>query len=260
MEEKRKRVISVSYSVIFHDVTKTYRMKKGIGSKLKSLICSDHAFKGELHCALKDVSLKIPTGDVVGIIGKNGAGKSTFSHLLIGATSPTVGRVEVKGVVSLIAISSGLNPQLTGRENIELKGLMMGFSPKEIRRIEANVIEFAELGKFIDQPVKSYSSGMKSRLGFAISVNVNPDVLVVDEALSVGDQSFYEKCLSKFDEFKEQGKTIFFVSHSMSQIRRFCKSAIWLHQGELKQYGPVREVIQAYQQSLQDELESKEIK
>lgn len=240
----------MSYSVIFQDVTKSYRMKKGIGGKLKSLISPTSRHSGETHEALKNVSLKVPKGDVVGILGINGSGKSTFSHLLIGATSPTTGKIEVEGVVSLIAISSGLNGQLTGRENIELKGLMLGFSPKEIREIEEHVIQFADLGKFIDQPVKTYSSGMKSRLGFAISVHVNPDILVVDEALSVGDQTFYEKCLSKFDEFKAQGKTIFFVSHSMSQIRRFCESAIWLHQGELKAYGPVRDVIRDYQQFL----------
>lgn len=248
----------MSYSVVFNHVTKTYRMKKSVLEKLKTLLCSERSLRGEKHEALKDVSLKIPTGDVVGVIGKNGSGKSTFSNLLIGATAPTSGTIQTKGLVSLIAISSGLNNQLTGRENIELKGLMMGFSPKEIRKIEANVLEFAELGKFIDQPVKTYSSGMKSRLGFAISVNVNPDILVVDEALSVGDQSFYEKCLNKFDEFKAQGKTIFFVSHSMSQIQRFCTNAIWLHQGELRAYGPVREVIRSYQQYLKEEVNSED--
>lgn len=248
----------VNYSVIFQDVTKSYRMKKGIGSKLKSLMGSTTLPQGETHEALKNITLSVPKGDVVGILGVNGSGKSTFSHLLIGATSPTKGTIQVEGVVSLIAISSGLNGQLTGRENIELKGLMLGFSPKEIRDIEKQVIQFADLGKFIDQPVKTYSSGMKSRLGFAISVHVNPDILVVDEALSVGDQTFYEKCLSKFDEFKAQGKTIFFVSHSMSQIRRFCQSAIWLHQGELKEYGPVKDVIRHYQQFLErdDSLET----
>src|SRR5690606_13042830 len=148
--------------------------------------------------------------------------------------------------VSLISISSGLNGQLTGRENIELKCLMLGFSKKEIQELMPEIIDFAELGNFIDQPVKSYSSGMKSRLGFAISITIDPDILVIDEALSVGDKTFANKSLAKMEEFKEKGKTIFFISHSGHQVKQFCQKALWLEAGEIKAFGSAEEVIPLY--------------
>src|SRR5699024_497701 len=146
---------------------------------------------------------------------------------------------------------TGLKAELTGRDNIELKCLMLGFSKAEIRRLEPSIIEFSELGNFIDQPVKSYSSGMKSRLGFAISVNINPDILIIDEALSVGDKAFSEKSLNKMKEFKEDGKTMIFVSHSIGQMKRFCEKILWLEYGMVRDYGTVKEVIPKYEAFLQ---------
>lgn len=207
---------------------------------------------GEDFFALQNISFKAEPGDVIGIIGVNGAGKSTLSNLITGVTPPTSGKIDIRGKASLIAIASGLDGQLTGRENIELKCLMLGFSKLEIKEMTPQIIEFADIGNFIDQPVKKYSSGMKARLGFAISVNIDPDILVIDEVLSVGDQTFTDKCLDKMNEFKEAGKTIFFISHSMKQVKQFCEKALWLEAGEVKKYGQINEVLPEYQKFLKE--------
>nr|WP_042354030.1 teichoic acids export ABC transporter ATP-binding subunit TagH [Bacillus rubiinfantis] len=238
----------MSESVIVKNVYKRYKMHKKPSEKLLDLILPGGY--GEDFYALQDISFTAQQGDVIGLVGVNGSGKSTLSNIIAGVIPPSSGTVEAVGQTSIIAISSGLNNQLTGRENIELKCLMLGFKKKEIQAMEPEIIEFADIGKFIDQPVKKYSSGMKSRLGFAISVTVNPDILIIDEALSVGDQVFAQKSKNKMFEFKELGKTIFFVSHSMGQIKEFCEKAIWLEYGEIKQYGPVSEVIPEYQDFL----------
>ena len=240
----------MEHSVVFEKVTKQYKMQETTLDKIKYLFNIHSKKREKVHYALKDVSFTVEKGDVIGVIGKNGSGKSTLSNLIIGATSCTEGNVQVNGQASLIAISSGLNNNLTGLENIELKALMMGMSKQRIKEIKQEVIDFSELGKFINQPVKSYSSGMKSRLGFAISLNINPDILVVDEALSVGDETFYQKCIDKFDEFKAQGKTIFYVSHSLRQIENFCEKTMWINEGTLKSFGPTKEVIEEYKQYL----------
>ncbi|CAM3953338.1 teichoic acids export ABC transporter ATP-binding subunit TagH [Mesobacillus thioparans] len=238
----------MSQTVIVKDVYKKYKMHSKPSEKLLDVILPGGY--GEDFYALQDISFTAKRGDVIGLVGVNGSGKSTLSNIIAGVIPPTMGTIETIGQTSLIAISSGLNNQLTGRENIELKCLMLGFSKKEIKEMEPEIIDFADIGKFIDQPVKKYSSGMKSRLGFAISVTVNPDILVIDEALSVGDQAFAQKSKNKMFEFKEKGKTIFFVSHSMGQIKEFCEKAIWLEYGEIKQYGPVSEVIPEYEKFL----------
>jgi teichoic acid transport system ATP-binding protein len=234
-------------SVILENVTKRYKMYKSNSEKLMDILFGG---KGEDFFALRNVNFKAEQGDVIGIVGVNGSGKSTLSNIIAGIIPPTYGKVHVEGQASLIAVASGLNNDLTGRENIELKCLMLGFSKKEIKKLEPEIIEFAEIGKFIDQPVKSYSSGMKSRLGFAISVNIDPDVLIIDEALSVGDQTFADKCLDKMNEFKESGKTIFFISHSIGQVKKFCEKALWLEYGEVKDYGTIEEVIPKYEKFL----------
>ncbi|OFD88253.1 Teichoic acids export ATP-binding protein TagH [Bacillus mycoides] len=238
----------MSYKVKFEHVTKKYKMYSKPSDKLKDLFFRDN--NGDYHYALNNVSFEVPEGEIVGIVGLNGSGKSTLSNLIAGVTIPNKGKVTINGSASLIAISSGLNNQLTGIENIELKALMMGLTKDQIREITPKVIEFADIGKFMYQPVKTYSSGMKSRIGFAISVHINPDILVVDEALSVGDQTFTKKCLDKMNEFKEQGKTIFFISHSLSQIKNFCTKALWLHYGQFKEYGDVHEVVGHYEEFL----------
>ncbi|RFB39743.1 teichoic acids export ABC transporter ATP-binding subunit TagH [Bacillus sp. RC] len=240
----------MSYKVKFQQVTKKYKMYNKQIEKVKDLFWNRG--KGEYHYALNNISFTVDEGEIVGVIGLNGSGKSTLSNLIAGVTMPNEGTVDIKGSASLIAIGAGLNNKLTGLENIELKGLMMGLTKKQIQEITPKVIEFADIGKFINQPVKTYSSGMKSRLGFAISVNIDPDILVIDEALSVGDQTFTNKCLEKMNEFKENGKTIFFISHSLSQVKNFCTKALWIHYGHVKEYGDINEVADRYGQFLKE--------
>ena len=196
--------------------------------------------------ALKDISFEIPKGEVVGILGTNGSGKSTLSLILAGISEIDSGTMHINGEQSLVAINTGLNKQLTGLENINVKGALLGLSKRKIQNIIDGVIEFAELGDFLYQPVKKYSSGMKSRLGFSISLYLDPDIIIVDEALSVGDKGFAQKCIKKMNELKDQGKTIIFISHSLPQVRSFCHSAIWIEGGMLKEYGEVNEVCDLY--------------
>lgn len=235
-------------TVKFDRVTKKFKMYHKSSERFKDLVTWKET--GDYHYALKDVSFEVNEGEIVGVIGLNGAGKSTLSNLISGVTIPSQGHVSIKGQASLIAISSGLNPQLTGLENIELKGLMLGLTKEQIKKITPEVIDFAEIGNFMNQPVKTYSSGMKARLGFAISINIDPDILVIDEALSVGDSTFTNKCLNKINEFKKKGKTIFFISHSASQVKKFCDKALWLHYGQVKEYGEVNEVVGNYSEFL----------
>lgn len=233
-------------SIVFTNVTKKYKMYQKPYDKLWDLVLPNGY--GKDFYALQNISFTAEKGDIIGIVGVNGAGKSTLSNLISGVIPPTKGSIKINGDAALISIGAGLNNQLTGRENIELKCLMLGFSKEEIAELTPDIIEFAEIGDFIDQPVKSYSSGMKSRLGFAISVNIDPDILVIDEALSVGDKIFAQKCLDKMDSFKEKGKTIFFISHSIGQVKEFCQKALWLEAGQIKAYGTVEEIIPQYEQ------------
>lgn len=202
--------------------------------------------------ALKDISFEIEKGSVVGILGTNGSGKSTLSNILAGISLQNAGDVEIVGEQALIAIQAGLNTQLTGLENIRLKGTLLGLSKKKIDEITQGVIDFAELGEFLYQPVKKYSSGMKSRLGFSISICLDPDILIVDEALSVGDKGFAAKCLKKMNELKAQGKTIFFISHSISQVRSFCNKGLWIEAGQLREIGDIKTVADHYEEYVEE--------
>lgn len=237
-------------SVVVKNLTKRYKLYSSNKEKMMDIFLPKSY--GEPFYALRDVSFTAEKGDTIGFVGINGSGKSTLSNIIAGIVPETSGTVEIDGQASLIAVAAGLNNQLTGRENIELKCLMLGFSKEKIKALEPDIIEFAELGKFIDQPVKSYSSGMRSRLGFAISVHTDPDVLIIDEALSVGDKAFGEKCLEKMQEFKERGKTMFFVSHSIGQMKKFCEKAIWLEFGQVKMEGSIKDVIPAYEKFMDD--------
>lgn len=207
---------------------------------------------GKRFCALHDISFQLEKGHSLGLLGMNGSGKSTLANIIAGATSATSGSVETIGSISMSSISGGLNLYLTGMENITQRCLLLGLNHKQIKELSDGIVEFSELGSFINQPAKTYSSGMRSKLSFAISVNVDPDILVIDEALSVGDPTFTEKCLKKMRAFQESGKTIIFVSHAASQVRDFCDQALWLEGGKMRQFGECREVGRKYAEFIRE--------
>ena len=231
-------------AIIAERVTKEYRLFTNEGNKLLELIKNRN--KRVIMCALKDVSFSLNKGECLGLIGLNGSGKSTLANIIAGIVKPTRGRIQVNGEASCISVSVGLNPMLTGKENIEYKGLLLGFSPSEIKDMIPKIVEFADIGTYISQPVKYYSSGMAARLGFAISINVEPDVLVIDEGLSVGDQSFNDKCLDAMNAYRESGKTIIFVSHAIPTVRSFCTKVLWLEYGMVRMLDNSKEVCTAY--------------
>ncbi len=225
------------YAVELEHVSKIYKLKKKEGEPKGS----------ESFYALRDISLKIRKGDVVGILGTNGSGKSTLSLVLSGISDIDEGVMTVNGEQALISINTGLNNQLTGLENINVKGALLGFNKKKIQQMTEGVIEFAELGDFLYQPVKKYSSGMKSRLGFSISLALDPDIFIIDEALSVGDKGFAKKCLDRMMKLRnEKDKTILFISHSLPQVKGFCKTGLWIEGGKLMEMGPIDEVCDHY--------------
>ena len=206
----------------------------------------------ELH-ALKDVSFTIGQGETVGIIGTNGSGKSTILKIITGVVNPTSGTVDVNGRISaLLELGAGFNQEYTGIENIYLNGTMMGFSREEIDARMESILKFADIGDFVNQPVKTYSSGMFVRLAFALAINIDPEILIVDEALSVGDVFFQAKCYHKFEEFKKQGKTILFVSHDLGSIAKYCDRVILLNKGDLVAQGGPKEIVDLYKQLLVD--------
>lgn len=237
-----------NYAVVSENVSKAYRLYENPNDQIKDLILGKG--KAKKFYALKGVSFQVEEGDCIGMLGLNGSGKSTLADIIAGVSMPTEGTITLSGEASLIAIGSGLNAQLTGLENIELKGLMMGLTLDEIHELTPSIIEFADIGEFVKQSVKTYSSGMRARLGFAIAVNIHPDILVVDEALSVGDPTFTQKCLDKMNAFRECDKTIFFVSHGLGQIRSFCNKAMWLEYGVLKAIGDTEPVLKLYEEFL----------
>jgi len=197
--------------------------------------------------ALEDISFEVKKGETLGIIGPNGSGKSTILKLIAGVMSPTKGKITVKGKVSpLIELGAGFHPELTGTENIYLNGAILGLTRKEITKNYKSIVDFAELWDFIDQPIKHYSSGMYMRLAFAVAVHVNPEILIVDEILAVGDTDFQAKCFARMEEFKKQGVTIIFVSHSMDQITKFCTRVIYINHHHLIASGKPKEICSRY--------------
>ena len=219
---------------------------KDTRNKAKSLIGANEKSQKDFW-ALRNVSFEIHEGECVGVIGLNGAGKSTLSNIISGQIAQTTGQVEINGDVSIIAANAGMQNNLSGRENIRLKGLMVGMKNKEIKVKMQDIIDFSELGPFIDQPVKTYSSGMKAKLGFSIMVHQDPDIMIIDEGLSVGDKTFVDKSKKKMFEFRDQGKTILMVSHDMRTVKEWSDRVIWLNYGEVKAYGTPEEVIPEYE-------------
>lgn len=210
----------------------------------------------ELVTALEGINLQVEKGQTFGVIGENGSGKSTLLKLVAGIAKPTRGRIQTEGKVSaLIELGAGFHPEITGRENVYINGIMLGLTKKEINAKFDEIVGFAELEDFIDAPVKTYSSGMYMRLGFAIAINVNPDILLIDEVLAVGDASFVPKCLDRINDFRRRQKTILFVSHDLSTVEKICDRVAWLKAGRIQTIGEAKRVIDAY---LQDVAEKQE--
>jgi ABC-type polysaccharide/polyol phosphate transport system ATPase subunit len=237
----------------FENITQRFRVIRERPDTLREVFAKLFRRHSQFHLfeALKNVSFSIRDGEVLGIIGRNGSGKSTTLKLIAGVYRPSKGTVQVKGkVAALIELGAGFHGDLTGRENIVINGLMLGLSRRQIRDCEQRIIEFAELGDFIDSPVKQYSSGMFMRLGFAIAVEVDPDILLLDEVLSVGDAAFQQKCMERIEDFHRRGKTIVYVSHVKESVKRFCTRAILLHEGSLIADGAPDEVFERYDEIL----------
>ena len=240
-------------AICVQDVHKLYRRygRRKQFATLKSALLSGSVLRDlrpdAVFEALKGVSFDVAKGKTFGIVGRNGSGKSTMLKLIAGIGKPTSGTVRVDGRVSaLIELGAGFHPEISGRENVYINGLMLGLGRREIARRFDEIVRFAELEEFIDAPVKTYSSGMYMRLGFAVAINVDPDVLLVDEVLAVGDQAFTHKCLDKFAEFRRRGRTVLLVTHSLDLVTRFCDEALWLDAGVVRGQGDPKRVIDAY--------------
>ncbi len=225
---------------------KRYRLRTGRAPTLQELVLRQIP-SAEVVYALKDVSFAVDRGKCFGVVGANGSGKSTLLKLIAGTAKPTTGTIDVEGRVSaLLELGAGFHPDFTGRENAYLNGLLLGLSRRQTEAAMPKIESFAQLGRFFDAPIKTYSSGMAARLGFSVAVHVDPDVLLVDEVLAVGDEYFQHKCYAKIAEFRGAGKTIVLVSHDIGLIQRLCDRAIWLDQGRVAASGTVRDVATAY--------------
>ncbi|QXL83547.1 ABC transporter ATP-binding protein [Comamonas sp. NLF-1-9] len=225
---------------------KEYRVYASARQRLWSLLTGASRFTS--HWALRDVSLQLQRGQCLGLIGDNGAGKSTLLKLLTGTLQPTQGRLERRGrVTAILELGAGFHPDFTGRQNLYFGGSLIGIGAAQMRQLEPEIIAFAELAQAMDRPLKTYSSGMVVRLAFALVTAVEPDLLIIDEALAVGDQHFQKKCVERIEAFRNNGCTILFCSHSLYHVQRLCDSALWLHQGRPRALGPTPEVIAAYE-------------
>jgi lipopolysaccharide transport system ATP-binding protein len=239
----------MAVAIEFENVSKRFILHHARPRSFQELVIGAlwRSWSREELWALKDVSFEVERGEMLGIIGPNGSGKSTVLKLISRILEPTSGKITVDGKVSaLIELGAGFHPDLTGGENVYLNGSILGLSQEEMAARFKEIVDFAELERFIDMPLKIYSSGMYMRLGFAIAINVEPDILLIDEVLAVGDETFQKKCLAKIEEFKQQGKTMVFVSHALETVRKLCDQAIWLEQGEIQSIGNPDKVIYDY--------------
>lgn len=243
-------------AVRINDITKIYKLyDKPIDRLKESLSISKKKFHRE-HYALRNISFDVKKGESVGIIGTNGSGKSTLLKIITGVLTASTGNIEVKGRISaLLELGAGFNMEYTGIENIYLNGTMMGYTKEEISKKINEILDFADIGDFVNQPVKTYSSGMFVRLAFAVAINIDPEILIVDEALSVGDVFFQAKCYKKFQEFRDTGKTIIFVSHDLSSVSKYCDKVVLLNKGEFVEEGEPKKIIDLYKKILVNQLE-----
>ena len=241
----------------FKNVTKTYKLFKSDRQRFKSIFSKKASYKKKV--AVNNLSFKIEKGESVALFGKNGAGKSTILKMITGVAYPTSGEITVNGRVSaLLELTADFDPEFTGRENIYFRGQLFGMSNDEIRELEPEIVDFADLNDYIDQPVRTYSSGMKARLGFAINVSIKPEILIVDEALSVGDSEFKKKCLEKINQIVgEKDVTFLFVTHSTGVAKSFCKRGMVMRQGKLLFDSSIDEAIDFYQKTLEEDESKK---
>src|SRR5713226_8375561 len=239
----------MNFAVRSYELTKQYDIYARPADRLLEMItrCPRHT----VFPALQDVTFEVEKGEAIGIIGQNGAGKSTLLKLLCGVTRPTSGSIEAFGTIaSILELGTGFHPEFTGRDNASLNATILGLSSAEVKRKLPGILEFSELGTFLDRPVKTYSSGMYMRLAFSVAVNVDPDILVIDEALAVGDGHFQKKCVDKIREFQRDGRTILFCSHALYHIASICRRALWLDHGSVVRYGPTLDVVHDYESFL----------
>ena len=238
------------------NLTKIYKLYARNRDRLKDSLGLSKKASYKEHYALKNVDMEVKTGESVGIIGVNGSGKSTILKIITGVLNPTSGDVEINGRISaLLELGAGFNMEYTGLENVYLNGTMMGFTEKEIDERLQDILDFADIGDFVHQPVKTYSSGMFVRLAFAVAINIDPEILIVDEALSVGDVFFQAKCYHKFEEFKKMGKTILFVSHDLTSIAKYCDRVILLNKGVKLAEGNPKDMVNMYKKLLVHQLD-----
>lgn len=234
-------------AISVENVNKTFRIYDYPADRLKEAFSLRRVRFHTDFQALKNISFEVKEGEFLGVVGKNGAGKSTLLKLLSRELTPTSGKVLINGKVSLLQLGVGFDPELTGIDNIRFASKLLGYTDDEIEGMMQEIIAFADIGEFIHHPVKTYSSGMYSRLSFAVGININPDILIADEVLSVGDMRFSQKCLRKMREFKDQGKTVIFVSHDIQSVNAFCDTALWIKDGEIFMRGDSRQVTTGFQ-------------
>lgn len=241
----------MSLAIEFKNVTKRYPLYHHIGSGIKELIFNPRRalslLSGRSYLAIEDISFQVQKGESVALIGRNGAGKSTSLGLVAGVMKPSSGSVSVVGrVASMLELGGGFHPELTGRENIRLNATLLGLRRKELKQRLDKIIEFSELGEFIDEPIRVYSSGMLAKLGFSVITQVDPDILIIDEVLAVGDIAFQRKCLKTINEFKKKGVTILFVSHNLEDVEKICDKVIWIENHKMREMGDAHSVISQY--------------
>ncbi|QCP60142.1 ABC transporter ATP-binding protein [Pantoea sp. SO10] len=242
-------------AIEFKAVTKSYPLYHHIGSGIKELIFNPKRaltlLSGRSYLAIEDINFTVNKGESVALIGRNGAGKSTSLGLVAGVIKPTAGSVTTKGrVASMLELGGGFHPELTGRENIRLNATLLGLRRKQLNERIDKIIEFSELGEFIDEPIRVYSSGMLAKLGFSVITQVDPDILIIDEVLAVGDYAFQKKCIETINKFKEKGVTILFVSHNLTDIEKICDRVIWIENHRLKASGNAGVILEQYRSSM----------